>query len=186
MSTVVTARARGRVGAPPGQVFHRLRDLDAHRDLAAPHIEILELYGPRGARRGGSVRLNGPLGLRRAARTRVRGAEFPHRLTGTADAGGGTCATLSWSLGPDAAGTGVEVTLEVAPGTVGDRLLLMAGGRTWLRRRLRIAIRRLAADCRDSTSIGPMSSATRFAAWAGRPPGPRGCTLRRPPNRRSR
>ncbi|HEX8120878.1 MAG TPA: hypothetical protein VF549_06390 [Solirubrobacteraceae bacterium] len=67
--TATTIRVSADVPAPAESVFRRLSDLDAHRHLASPGIEVLSLDGRRGARTGGLVRLNGPLGLRVMART---------------------------------------------------------------------------------------------------------------------
>ena len=143
--TAAPISATGRVSAPPDVVFRRLCDLDAHHDLAAPHIEVLGLRGPRGARTGGAVALRGPLGVRLRARTRVRTAEFPRELSGTAEADGGTIAALAWHLEPDGARTELTVRLTVRPARAWHRLLLAFGGRLWLRRRLATAIERLAA-----------------------------------------
>jgi hypothetical protein len=124
-------------------VFERLCDLDAHRDLAAPHIEILDLHGPAGARTGGVVRLNGPLGINVKATTRVRAAHPPHELAGTALTEDGSTGTLTWRLEPGEGATSVTAELATQPRSSRDRLLLSAGGRKWLRRRLAGAIDRL-------------------------------------------
>ncbi len=141
--SATTIVATGRVRAPRDRVFARLCDLDAHRGLAAPHIDVVELHGPRGARTGGDVELRGPAGIRLRATTAVRSATYPHELTGSAATDGGTTATLCWRL--DDAGPETHVTglMRVEPRRPLDRLLLALGGRVWLRRRLATAIRRL-------------------------------------------
>ncbi len=141
--SATTVLAEGRVPAPRERVFARLCDLDAHRGLAAPHIDVLALRGPRGARTGGDVELHGPLGIRLRATTTVRSAAYPRELRGSAATEGGTTATLCWRLEDAGAATRVTALLSVEPRRPLDRLLLALGGRTWLRRRLATAIRRL-------------------------------------------
>ena len=144
--SVATVTATGEVAAPAEAVFRLLGDLDAHRTLAAPHIEILQLYGRPGARSGGLVRLRGPLGIRLTARTRVRAARFPSELSGTAEAARGTTATISWRLEPQEGATRLRAELRVDSAHPGHRLLLGLGGRRWLQRRLATGLDRLAAD----------------------------------------
>lgn len=148
MSTM-TIRATGHVAAPVEDVFRELSDLDAHRELATPHIEILDLDGPPGARTGGVVQLNGPLGVQKRARTAVRSADFPHELSGSAWDGDGSAGTLTWRLAPDEDHTIVTAELTVEPGNARDTFLLAAGGRAWLRRCLSTAIGRLAKERRE-------------------------------------
>lgn len=136
-------RVAGAIEAPPHRVFAALCDLDAHRDLASPHIEVLDLHGPAGARTGGVVRLNGPLGIRLDARTSVRTARFPSELAGSARTDSGSTGELTWRLEPRDAHTLVTAELTAQPSGRRDALLLRAGGRTWLRRRLATAISRL-------------------------------------------
>jgi hypothetical protein len=139
----VTATAS--VPATPEALFSELSDLDAHGRLAAPHVEIQDLHGPRGARTGGIVRLNGPLGLRVVAQTRVRTARPGRELSGTVRTDSGTTGTLTWRLEPRGAHTIVTARLTAEPGSLRDLCLLSAGGRRWLRCRLRTAIGRLCA-----------------------------------------
>jgi uncharacterized protein YndB with AHSA1/START domain len=148
--TATTIRVSADVPAPAESVFRRLSDLDAHRHLASPGIEVLSLDGRRGARTGGLVRLNGPLGLRVTARTRVRSAEFPRLLSGEAETPDGTVASLAWHLEPQGAATNVAVVLTARPRSARHRAMLALGGRVWLRRRLATAIRRLG---RDATAV---------------------------------
>lgn len=143
--SATTTRVTRPVPAAAHIVFARLCDLDAHRDLAAPHIEILDLEGPAGARTGGVVQLNGPLGINVRARTAVCAASYPHELAGTARTEAGTVGTITWRLEPGEDATTVTAELDAQPRTACDRLLLAAGGRAWLRRRLATAIDRLGA-----------------------------------------
>ena len=145
MSTT-TIRMSADVPASAESVFRRLSDLDAHRHLASPGIEVLSLQGRPGARTGGFVRLNGPLGIRVTARTRVRAAQFPRVLSGDASTPDGTTASLAWHLEPHGPETTVAVVLTAQPRSARHRALLALGGRLWLRRRLATAIRRLGRD----------------------------------------
>ena len=156
-------KVTGRVPAPPAAVFERLADLDAHDGLAAPHIRVLDLHGPRGRRTGGLVELCGPLGVRLRARTRVRSAEFPRELGGTLDTASATRATLHWRLAPEPGRTAVTAELCVDPAPA-HRVLLALGGRVWLRRRLATAIDRLMV----SSGSGPCRSSARGPARARR------------------
>lgn len=146
--TATTIHVAGSVAAAPEAVFCELSDLDAHRQLAAPHIVIEDLHGPRGARTGGVVRLNGPLGVRIRARTAVRSARFGRELSGTVRTDAGTTGTLTWRLEPRGEQTLVTVQLTAEPRNLLDQCLLRAGGQRWLRRRLRTAIGRLGAGAR--------------------------------------
>jgi uncharacterized protein YndB with AHSA1/START domain len=137
-------RVAGHVPAPVEAVFRELSDLDAHRELATPYMEILDLHGPLGARTGGLVQLNGPLGVQKTARTAVRSARFPYELSGRAWDTDGSASTLTWRLAPDDDHTVVTAELTVRPGSRRDALLLAAGGSAWLRRCLATAIGRLA------------------------------------------
>ncbi|HEV2812191.1 MAG TPA: SRPBCC family protein [Solirubrobacteraceae bacterium] len=144
--SATTIRVSADVPAPAERVFRRLSDLDAHRDLASPGIEVLSLHGRRGARTGGLVRLNGPLGVRVMARTRVCDAQFPRLLSGEAATPDGTTASLAWHLEPRGRATTVAVVLTARPRSARHRALLALGGRVWLRRHLATAIRRLGRD----------------------------------------
>src|SRR4029079_17256442 len=117
--------------------------LDRHRLLTDNGMRIVHLDGPPGRRSGGLVELRGPLGLRRTARTRVGGAEFPTQLWGAAETPCGSRADLRWRLKPGEDGTRVRIEVEIDPGRR-DSWLPTVGGRRWLRRRLDIALRRLA------------------------------------------
>ena len=144
--SAATIRAEGLVPSTRDALFARLCDLDGHRGLAAPHIAILRLRGPRGARTGGDVELRGPLGVRLRATTAVRTVLLPRELSGTATTARGTTATLCWRLDEVArAQTRVTAVMTVQPRGAVDRLLLRAGGARWLHRRLVTAIGRLAA-----------------------------------------
>jgi hypothetical protein len=71
----------------------------------------------------------------------------PTRLAGSALAGSGTAAHVSWTLRaqPDGA-TLVELTAVLGPISRGDRVLLAVGGRYWVRRLFSATLRRLTAE----------------------------------------
>ena len=92
------------------------------------------------------MRVKGPLGLSRIARTRVARTERPRLVTGTADIGRGTRGSVRWEIDPDVPGTShVHFTAEVVRASIFDRVLLVCGGRWWLARIMRAAVRQLGA-----------------------------------------
>ena len=132
------------LGAPPAEVFPILGDLDRHHHLTDGGMRILRLEGPRGRRTGGLVELRGPLGIKRLVRTEVSGAEAGTRLWGTAVTEQGARAHVEWRLEPfDRDRTSVEVRIAVEATSWPERLLLLLGGRRWLRARMRAALRRM-------------------------------------------
>lgn len=132
------------LGARPAEIFPLLCDLDQHHHLTDGGMRILRLHGRRGRRTGGLVELRGPLGIKRLVRTEVRGAEPATRLWGTAVTEQGARAHVEWRLRPcEGDRTAVEVRLEVEASSWPERLLLLLGGRTWLRARMRAALRRM-------------------------------------------
>jgi hypothetical protein len=136
--------AVGFVPARPDAVFGFLADLENHWLLADRFIEVLALDGPPGARHGGLVRMHGPLGLTRTATTRVEAAHPSHLMIGAAEIGARTTACVSWALIPDADGASVRLTATLDRAGLLDRLLLMLGGRWWMRRRFVAVLERLA------------------------------------------
>jgi hypothetical protein len=131
------------IAAAPAEIFDLLANLDCHRDLTDQGMRILELQGPPGRRTGGLVELQGPVGLTRLARTRVGGAEPHSRLWGTAETTDGARASLEWRVRPHGDFTLVEVRVDMRARKWSDRILLLLGGRAWLRARLRAALYRL-------------------------------------------
>jgi carbon monoxide dehydrogenase subunit G len=128
--------AAGQVAAPPEEVFAFLADLQNHWQLADRFVEVLTLdRGTTGSARGGTVRVRGPLGLGRTATTQVVATEPPTSMTGTAALAGGTQAVIRWTLTPEGEATRVELAADLKRTGRLDRLLLMLGGRAWIRRR---------------------------------------------------
>ncbi len=123
------------VPAPMEQVFAFLADLDDHWLLAGRFIEVVELEGAPGERRGGKVRIHGPLGVRRTAATAVEQVEPPTAIRGTASIGSITQAQVEWQLVEQASGTRVGLSAEVLRATPLDSVVLALGGAWWLQRR---------------------------------------------------
>jgi hypothetical protein len=142
--------ASGLVPVGRETVFAFLAELGNHWRLADRWIEVVSLDGDS----GGVVRMRGPLGLRRTARTRVLAARPPESLEGEAVLGA-TRARVCWRLEPDGAGTRVTLSAEVLESGRLDRVLLAAGGRLWMRRRLGATLRRLSlgAAARGSSAL---------------------------------
>jgi hypothetical protein len=127
--------AERRVQAPREEIFEFLSDLDRHWLLGGRYVRVVKLAGPAGAHAGGVVRLQGPLGLSRTVRTRVQETRRPSLMTGQAEIGESTEATVIWTLTPvDVEQTHVELRAEVLRAGRADRVVLAFGGRRWLQR----------------------------------------------------
>src|SRR5581483_3119672 len=95
----------------------------------------------------GRMVIRGPLGSRREVRTRVLWAEEPRLFGGIAEMGTGTIALVRWDLADTAgAGTRVVLSARVSNASLFDRAILLAGGRSWMRRLLNDAVHRLAVQ----------------------------------------
>ncbi len=132
--------ARRTIAAPREELFALLEDLRAHWRLAGRWVEVIELDTDRGV-----VRMHAPLGLSRTAQTRVLESTPSARLAGEAVVGR-TRAAVSWTLEPSGSATVVTLRAEVLEASAGDRALLAAGGRWWLRRRFGAILERLGAS----------------------------------------
>lgn len=135
------------VAASHEEVFAFLSRLENRWRLADRWIEVLSLNG--GGRSdsadGGRVRIRGPLGLGRTASTRVVSSDPPRSVTGIAEVGRRSRATVRWTLsegtGDDGgAATHVRLSAHVDRAWPFDRLLLALGGRAWMRRRFRYVL----------------------------------------------
>jgi hypothetical protein len=124
------------------RAFSLLADLDEHWRFASDFVDVIELYGPAGARQGGLLRLRGPFGLRRTVRTRLVHASAPGVLAGVATAGRHTTASIAWHLAPSPFGVTVELKVTIVHAGRLDRALLRFGGRRWLRRQLATTVQR--------------------------------------------
>jgi hypothetical protein len=123
------------VPAPPAEVFAFLAEWQNHRLLTGRSIRLLALAEDPDGRVQGLIQLRGPLGLRRVAQTTVATAREPSAIGGTARVGSRTFVHVDWEMHPAARGE-THVVLSAAVATAGrlDSLLLLAGGKLWIRR----------------------------------------------------
>ena len=149
-----TIEAEALIDARPEAVFDYLARLDHHWQLMDGSVEVLSLDGDGdGGPDQAVVRLHGPLGLGRTAHTQVLEAERPKLLRGRAsigrrsDGGRVTEGEVTWHLTPsDDGGTRVRLAASVLSASAGDRVVLVLGGRAWMRARFQAALSRLAAQ----------------------------------------
>ena len=113
----------------PLSVFEFLSDLHNHWQLEDSFIAVNGVGNG-----GGRILIRGPLGITREARTEVVEAEAPSRLVGRAVLGT-TIGEVAWEILPEGGGSLVSLSAEVERASTADRLLLVLGGRSWLRRR---------------------------------------------------
>ncbi|HEX2085762.1 MAG TPA: SRPBCC family protein [Solirubrobacteraceae bacterium] len=130
--------AEAHVAAPAAAVFAFLTNLERHWELLPGAVDVLAAD-----RDGAVVRLRGPLGVRRTVHTDVIEVSAPLTLAGRARTARTTSAIVSWSLTPDGPRTRVRLAAHVMRASPLDRLLLLLGGRGWLRRRFAAALERL-------------------------------------------
>jgi uncharacterized protein YndB with AHSA1/START domain len=156
MSVFLSAvAAEAFVPAPPERIFAYLSDLENHWQLADRFIEVVALdrESPEAEAHGGTVLMHGPLGFKRTVTTRVVSAELNHAMRGTAELGKRTRARIEWRFSPERAGTRVHLRAEVERTSATDRLLLLAGGTVWLRRRFAKILEALASRLGDDDVI---------------------------------
>jgi Polyketide cyclase / dehydrase and lipid transport len=141
----ITISAQRRVPAGADETFAFLASPSTHRRLQVRGIASLSLDGDD-LLSGGAAVLRGPLHVQRTVRTRVALVQPPTRLAGSVLADSGTAAHVSWTLHAQPDGTTlVELTAVLGPISRADRVLLAAGGRSWIRRLFSATLRRLAA-----------------------------------------
>lgn len=149
------------IAAPPARIFAFLERFDRHWELLGSRLEPLRAYD--GSR--SQARLHGPLGIHRTLWIELAELDPPRELTGRVEAGRGrTVGTVRWVVAPaDGAAPGaggtdpgepagdaptaatVELTARTDVAGPLDRLLLLAGGRRWLRQSLELVLARLDA-----------------------------------------
>ena len=154
MATQIAAETT--VSAPPAQVFAFLADLRNHWELEGRFVALggLDGEGEHGPT-GGRICIKGPLGLSREATTRVLAAEAPAderpgRLSGSAHVGAATVGRVQWELRDAGRGRSlVRLSATVERASALDRVLLAAGGASWLRRIFGNALRNLDVVVRE-------------------------------------
>jgi hypothetical protein len=136
--------------------------LDNHWHLSD---RFLRLEGLNDERRGGRIVIAGPLGVRRTAHTTVTTEHEQHQFGGVAAVGHRTRALAHWRIEPTP--HGARVVLESTIASVGalDRLLLVLGGRWWLRRGFARVLARL-AETLDVSHATPARTTTTTPAVA--------------------
>jgi hypothetical protein len=88
----------------------------------------------------------GPFGIGRVAETRIVEVQEPSLLLGTAELGR-TKASVRWEIRGDEGGSHVTLSATIERLSSGDRLLLLLGGRRWLRIVFASAVARLQDEC---------------------------------------
>jgi hypothetical protein len=78
--------------------------------------------------------MRGPFGIERTARTRVIEVEPPRRMSGRAEVGKRTAASVRWLLDPAEGGTHVHLSATLEAASLPDRLIMALGGRVWFQR----------------------------------------------------
>ena len=158
------------VPASPEDVFDFLSDLRNHWRLADRFVKVVTLEASDGARAdGGTVRVRGPLGVRRTATTRVVATRPARLMIGTAELDGGTRARVSWTLAGRLGDTRVRLAAEIEHAGPLDHVLLLVGGRWWLRRVFEKTLDRLTDELAhgDAAEPGRGAGARRFDRGAG-------------------
>lgn len=193
------------IAAPPARIFAFLERFDRHWELLGSRLEPLRAYD--GSR--SQARLHGPLGIHRTLWIELAELDPPRELTGRVEAGRGrTVGTVRWVVVPADGAAPPVGTVSADPGVPGgdapaaatveltartdvagplDRLLLLAGGRHWLRQSLELVLARLDARV-ASTGAGAgdaraADAATGTGASAEVPPGPDAEVRTAPPQR---
>jgi uncharacterized protein YndB with AHSA1/START domain len=161
------------ISAPREQVFDYLQDIANHPQftdhfLVDWHLTRIDSVG-RGA--GARFRVKAPGNRYSWADVTFAEVERPHRIVEVGRTGkNNRVRTLGvYDLAPAPAGsTRVRFTVESVPATLSDRLLEGLGGRRWLRRKNRRAMRRLRAILeRDENRAGDAVGGSRRVTVAG-------------------
>jgi hypothetical protein len=137
-----TIRAQRLAAEHPERVYAFVAALENHWRLGDRYLRLLRV-SPDGRR--GRIRIGTPFGISRTATTSVTTERAPRRFGGTATVGARTRADAYWTIEPSAEGARVTLEATVCDAGALDRVLLAAGGRWWLRRRLQSVLVRLEA-----------------------------------------
>jgi len=160
MGTRQEIAATGEIPAPRETVFGFLAALENHAVLAQGSVDFLSLKGRAGRASEAVVRLRGPLAIHRTASTAISGSRAPESISGRAWIGPRTRAFVSWQIRSAPHGSTVSLRATIERAGLRDRLLLVFGGRWWLRRRFASALRCLAHQVAPTAaSVGGAESA---------------------------
>ena len=148
------------VSAPREQVFDYLQDIANHPEfsdhyLVDWHLTRIDSVG-RGA--GARFRIKAPANRFSWGDVTFAEVERPHRIVEVGRAGkDNRIRTLGvYELSPAAAGTTrVRFTLQTTPATLADRLVEALGARSWTRRKIGRAMRRLRTILERGEDRGP-------------------------------
>jgi hypothetical protein len=132
--------------APPSAVYAFLAERDNHCLLTEGRIEVCEFENRTQGWSGALLVIRGPLGLRLRARTRLDSVSPAASIVGTAQLGARTTVRVRWDLRAlDGHRTLVRLSAAIAALGPLDRLLLLAGGKRWIRRLFATTLELLAA-----------------------------------------
>lgn len=125
-----------------GKVHALLSDVEAHRSLSDPAIQLLAADQRQSAGQG-VIRLDPPIPVERTVVTKMTERREPGRVAGTADIGRRRLADIVWDLEICGDGTIVRLSATARDVSPAEQLLLWLGGAWWLRRRFRSVLDRL-------------------------------------------
>jgi uncharacterized protein YndB with AHSA1/START domain len=151
------------ISAPREAVFDYLQDIANHAEFTDHFLEDWHLTRIDSLGRGAGARFRVAAPLHRFSWADVTFAEVepPHRIVEVGRTGkNNRIRTLGvWQLDPGPAGaTRVSFTVQTWPATHSDRFMESLGGRGWLRRKHRRALRRLRAILEQDPAAGPRAS----------------------------
>jgi uncharacterized protein YndB with AHSA1/START domain len=136
------------IDAPRERVFDYLQDIANHSEFTDHYLVDWHLTRQDSVGLGAGARFRVTAPMNRFSWGDVTFAEVqrPHRIVETGRTGkGNRVRTLGvYELSPDAGGTTrVRFSLETEPGALSDRIMEALGGRGWLKRKNKRAMRRL-------------------------------------------
>jgi hypothetical protein len=121
-------------------VFAFLAEIENHEALARDSVELISLERRSGGTDAAVVRLRGPLAVQRTADTTVLALRAPAWIAGRASIGRRTRAWITWQIEAGEPGSTVSLSVLVERVALRDRVILVLGGRRWLRRRFESAL----------------------------------------------
>jgi hypothetical protein len=119
------------IEVPAETVYDFLSQLPNHQKMGG-HRFRLDAVAPD--RLGARIVISGPLGIHRTVQTAITYLHPARGVGGTATVGRRTVAHVHWTIHPAGHRSHVALTATMVRTGMLDRLLLAAGGRTWLAR----------------------------------------------------